>query len=104
MAQTQNPFKGIYVIPTPSQIIVSADIKSRSRHNLVHYTRVVLDPNTLKITTATCDCEGFTYRRSCWHIKALEQIVYSDELKKKIEEARKEIAIMSDHDDVASWG
>ena len=60
-------------------IIVSADIQSRSREGLLHYTRLVLDPLTMKIIRASCDCEGYAFRGYCWHIQTLRQLVDSDE-------------------------
>jgi SWIM zinc finger. len=56
-------------------IVVSADIQSKSRKGLLHYTRIVLDPLTMKITRASCDCEGYTFRGHCWHIETLKQLV-----------------------------
>jgi len=56
-------------------IVISADIQSKSREGLLHYTRIVLDPLTMKITRASCDCEGYAFRGHCWHIETLKQLV-----------------------------
>ena len=82
-------------------IIVSADIQSKSRKGLLHYTRIVLDPLTMKITKASCDCEGYTFRHHCWHLKTLEQMI-KEELRERIEKARQEM--MQIEEDIASWG
>ena len=69
----------------------------------MHYTRIVLDPLTMKITKASCDCEGYTFRHNCWHIKTLEQMIKEDrELRERIEKARQEM--MQIEEDIASWG
>jgi hypothetical protein len=60
-------------------IIVSADIQSKSREGLLHYTRLVVDPLTMKIIRASCDCEGFVFKGRCWHIETLKQLIDSDE-------------------------
>jgi hypothetical protein len=83
-------------------IIVSADIQSKSRKDLTHYTRLVLDPETLNLVKYSCDCEGFTFRHHCWHIKTLEQLISSEEIKEKIEKARQEMLAVEE--DIASWG
>jgi hypothetical protein len=96
----------VHVTFNDQGIVISADIPSKSRPGLLHYTRIILDPDTLKTIKATCDCEGWTYRGKCWHIKVLEQITCSDEeVRKKIEEIKEDFMIFaSGHDDVASWG
>jgi len=82
-------------------IIVSADIQSKSRKDLTHYTRLVLDPLTMKVAKASCDCEGYTFRGHCWHINALEQMIKEDkELRERIEKARQEM--MQIEEDMAS--
>lgn len=42
-------------------IIVSADIQSKSRLNLVHYSRIVIDPISLKIIKESCSCEARSF-------------------------------------------
>ena len=83
MTSTQTPksyIKRLDVFCTVGEgIIVSADIQSRSREGLLHYTRLVLDPLTMKIIRASCDCEGYAFRGYCWHIQTLRQLVDSDE-------------------------
>jgi hypothetical protein len=108
MISTQIPSKSMikridvfYVLS--EGIIVSADIQSKSRKDLTHYTRLVLDPLTMKITKASCDCEGYTFRRNCWHLKTLEQMIKEDkELRERIEKAGQEM--MQIEEDIASWG
>jgi len=46
-------------------VVVAGDVESKSRKGLLHYTRIVLDPLTMKITKASCDCEGYTFRQHC---------------------------------------
>jgi hypothetical protein len=70
-------------------VIVSADIPSKSRANITHYTRLVIDPVDFKITKATCDCEGYTFKGKCWHIDTLKGLAFT-ELKEQIEEMAKE--------------
>jgi len=83
MTSTQTPksyIKRLDVFCTVGEgIIVSADIQSRSREGLLHYTRLILDPLTMKIIRASCDCEGYTFRGHCLHIETLKQLVDSDE-------------------------
>jgi len=98
----KNPIKRLDVFYTLGEgIIVSADIQSKSRKGLLHYTRIVLDPLTMKITKASCDCEGYTFRHHCWHVKTLEQMI-KEELRERIEKTRQEM--MQIEEDIASWG
>jgi hypothetical protein len=108
MAQTQTLktyVKNINVFYNNEGVIVSADVPSRSRKNIIHYTRIILDPLDLKIIKETCSCEGYTFRKKCWHLKMLEQLISSDEeIKEKIESTREMSIFYSDHSDVANWG
>jgi hypothetical protein len=98
----KNPIKRLDVFYVLSEgIIVSADIQSKSRKDLTHYTRLVLDPETLNLVKYSCDCEGFTFRHHCWHIKTLEQMI-KEELRERIEKARQEM--MQIEEDITSWG
>jgi len=106
MISTQTPSKSyvkrldiFYVLS--EGIVVTGDVESKSRKGLLHYTRIVLDPLTLKITGASCDCEGFTFRGKCWHIETLKQLA-STELREGVEKARQEM--MRIEEDIASWG
>nr|WP_054846335.1 hypothetical protein [Sulfuracidifex tepidarius] len=84
-------------------IVISADIQSKSKANLVHYTRVVLDPLTMKVMKSGCDCEGYTFRRHCWHIETLKQSVASDEkVREEVMKAKEEL--MRIEEDIARWG
>ncbi|ACR42235.1 SWIM zinc finger family protein [Saccharolobus islandicus] len=82
-------------------IVVSADIQSKSRANLTHYTRIIVDPLSLKVVKSSCDCGGFTFRGKCWHIEALKQLA-STELREEVEKIRQEM--MQIEEDIASWG
>jgi len=82
-------------------IIVSVDIQSKSRKGLLHYTRIVLDPLTMKITKASCDCEGYAFKGHCWHIETLKQLIDSDErVREEIMKAKEEL--MRIEEDIAS--
>ena len=83
-------------------VIVSADIESKSRPNLTHYTRLVIDPITMKVVKSSCDCEGYTFRRHCWHIETLKQLLNDAKVKEEVEKAREEM--MAIEEDIASWG
>ncbi|ACP55419.1 hypothetical protein [Saccharolobus islandicus] len=84
-------------------IVVSADIQSKSRTNLTHYTRIVLDPLSLKVVKSSCDCEGYTFRHHCWHVEALKQLVASDEkVREEVMKAKEEM--LQVEADIASWG
>ncbi|QXJ27136.1 hypothetical protein J5U23_02918 [Saccharolobus shibatae B12] len=83
-------------------IIISADIQSKSRKDVVHYTRIVLDPLSLKVVKSSCDCEGYTFRRHCWHIETLKQLLNDIKVRNEIEKAREEM--MAIEEDIASWG
>ena len=100
----KNPIKRLDVFYVLSEgVIVAGDVESKSRKGLLHYTRIVLDPLTMKITKASCDCEGYTFRHNCWHIKTLEQMIKEDrELRERIEKTRQEM--MQIEEDIASWG
>ncbi|BAB66361.1 hypothetical protein STK_13100 [Sulfurisphaera tokodaii str. 7] len=82
-------------------IIISADIQSKSRKDVVHYTRIVLDPLSLKVVRSSCDCEGYTFKHKCWHIKLLEDIAKT-QLKEEVQKARQEM--LREEEDIASWG
>jgi len=98
----KNPIKRLDVFYTLGEgIVVSADIQSKSRKGLLHYTRIVLDPLTMKITKASCDCEASAFGKKCWHIKTLEELVKTD-LKKEVEKVREEMLAVEE--DIASWG
>ena len=83
-------------------VIVSADIESKSRPGLTHYTRIVLDPLTLKTVKATCDCEGYTFKHKCWHIETLKQLLNDAKVKEEVEKVRSEM--LREEEDIASWG
>ncbi|WP_048052711.1 hypothetical protein [Saccharolobus islandicus] len=108
MISTQIPSKSMikridifYVLS--EGIIVSADIQSKSRKDLTHYTRLVLDPLTLNLVKYSCDCEGYTFRHHCWHIETLKQLVVSDErVREEVMKAKEEL--MRIEEDIASWG
>jgi SWIM zinc finger. len=82
-------------------IVVSADIQSKSRKGLSHYTRIVLDPLTMKIVKESCSCEAGSFRKKCWHLKTLEQMI-KEELRERIEKVRSEMLAVEE--DIASWG
>jgi|GEM_PF-1699354 hypothetical protein len=46
-------------------IIISTDIQSRTRKDLVHYSRIVIDPESLKTVRESCDCEAGAFHRKC---------------------------------------
>ncbi len=75
--------KNVNVTHNSSGVIVSADVLSRSRAGLLHYTRIVIIPKTNEIVKASCDCEGFTFRKKCWHLYLLKALINS-ELKEKV--------------------
>jgi len=69
----------------------------------LHYTRIIIDPLSLNIVKATCDCEGFTFRQHCWHIETLKQLEVSDERgREEVMKAKEEL--MRIEEDIASWG
>jgi len=79
--------KSINVFDSSMGMIISADIKSKSRLGMIHYSRIIIDPMNNKILRASCSCEGFTFRKSCWHVELLEYLA-NTEFKNKIEEAK----------------
>jgi len=107
MISTQIPSKSmikrIDVFYTLGQgIVISADVQSRTRKDLIHYSRITIDPISLKIVKESCSCEAGAFHRKCWHLKVLEQLISSEEIKEKIEKARQEM--MQIEEDIASWG
>jgi len=82
-------------------VVVAGDVESKSRKGLLHYTRIVLDPLSLKVVKATCSCEAGSFGKKCWHLKTLEQMI-KEELRERIEKARQEM--MQIEEDIASWG
>jgi hypothetical protein len=100
----KNPIKRLDVFYTLGQgIVISADVQSRTRRDVTHYSRIVLDPLSLKVVKATCSCEAGSFGKKCWHIKTLEQMIKEDkELRERIEKARQEM--MQIEEDIASWG
>ena len=98
----KNPIKRLDVFYVLSEgVVVAGDVESKSRKGLLHYTRIVLDPLTMKITKASCDCEASAFGKKCWHIKTLEELVKTD-LKKEVEKVREEMLAVEE--DIASWG
>ena len=84
-------------------VVVAGDVESKSRKGLLHYTRIVLDPLTMKIVKESCSCEAGSFGKKCWHLKTLEQMIKEDrELRERIEKARQEM--MQIEEDIASWG
>jgi len=81
-------------------VIISADVESRTRRDVTHYSRIDLDPLSLKAVKATCSCEAGSFGKKCWHLKTLEQMI--DELRERIKKARQEM--MQIEEDIASWG
>ena len=55
-------------IVTGYGIVFAEEVPSRSRPGVKHYTRVVVTPRGVK---ATCDCEGYAIKGTCWHIQYL---------------------------------
>jgi hypothetical protein len=105
MAQTQQNKKYIqqvHITYTLGQgVIVSADFQSKSRPGITHYARIIIDPIDFTVTKASCDCEGFTFKRKCWHIQTLKEITFT-ELKEEVEKmAKEELEVEGD---IASWG
>jgi len=69
-------------------VIISADVQSRTRRDVTHYSRIVLDPLSLKVVKATCSCEAGSFGKKCWHLKTLEQLMASEELRGKDREGK----------------
>ena len=107
MISTQIPSKSVIkridVFYTLGEgVIISADVQSRTRRDVTHYSRIVLDPLTMKIVKESCSCEAGAFHRKCWHLKVLEQLISSEEIKEKIEKARQEMLAVEE--DIVSWG
>ena len=84
-------------------VVVAGDVESKSRKGLLHYTRIVLDPLTMKIVKESCSCEAGAFHRKCWHIETLKQLVVSDErVREEVMKAKEEL--MRIEEDIASWG
>ena len=84
-------------------VIISADVQSRTRKDLIHYSRIAIDPISLKIVKESCSCEAGSFGKKCWHLKTLEQMIKEDkELRERIEKARQEMLAVEE--DIASWG
>ncbi|ACP36073.1 conserved hypothetical protein [Sulfolobus islandicus L.S.2.15] len=99
----KNPIKRLDVFYTLGEgVIISADVQSRTRKDLIHYSRIAIDPISLKIVKESCSCEAGAFHRKCWRLKVLEQLISSEEIKAKIEKARQEM--MQIEEDIASWG
>jgi hypothetical protein len=99
----KNPIKRLDVFYTLGQgIVISADVQSRTRKDLIHYSRITIDPISLKIVKESCSCEAGSFGKKCWHLKTLEQLMASEEIKEKIEKARQEMLAVEE--DIASWG
>ncbi|WP_016731963.1 hypothetical protein [Saccharolobus islandicus] len=100
----KNPIKRLDVFYTLGEgVVVAGDIESKSRKGLLHYTRIVLDPLSLKVVKSSCDCEGYTFRHHCWHVEALKQLVASDEkVREEVMKAKEEM--LQVEADIASWG
>ncbi|MFP3203377.1 MAG: SWIM zinc finger family protein [Sulfolobus sp.] len=99
----KNPIKRLDVFYTLGQgIVISADVQSRTRRDVTHYSRITIDPISLKIVKESCSCEAGSFGKKCWHLKTLEQLMASEEIKEKIEKARSEMLAVEE--DIASWG
>jgi len=100
---TKNPIKRISVhFNLGEGVVISADIESRSREGLMHYTRIILDPSTLEVIRATCSCEGYTFRMKCWHIESIREMT-KEELKEEIDKVRNEM-LKFEEQTLAEWG
>jgi hypothetical protein len=61
-----NMIRGTSVFYTLGEgLIISTDIQSRTRKDLVHYSRIVIDPESLKTVRESCDCEAGAFHRKC---------------------------------------
>lgn len=100
----KNPIKRLDVFYVLSEgVIISADVQSRTRKDLIHYSRIAIDPISLKIVKESCSCEAGSFGKKCWHLKMLEGLVKENkELREKIEKARSEMLAVEE--DIASWG
>ena len=63
----------VNVFHTSYGVVYSAEIPSRSRSGLKHYTRAVVYNGGY--VSFTCDCEAFAMKRECWHIKLLKNML-----------------------------
>jgi hypothetical protein len=79
--------KSINVFDSSMGVIISADINSKSRPGISHYSRIIIDPMNDKIIKSSCDCEAFSFRKSCWHLELLEYLAKT-EYKNEIEKAK----------------
>ena len=52
---------------------VLAVIRSRSRPGLLHTAQAYVTPQG--VYKVSCDCEGFTFRKKCWHTELLKKLV-----------------------------
>ncbi|MCQ4345535.1 MAG: hypothetical protein RXQ70_05105 [Sulfolobaceae archaeon] len=87
------PIKRVDVFHVLSKgIVVSADIRSKSKKDLTHHVGLVLDPLTLKVVKYSYDYEGYTFRHHYWRIWTLERMIKEDnELRERIGKTRQEI-------------
>jgi hypothetical protein len=92
--------KSVNVVPTSMGLIITADVKSRSRPSISHYTRIVIDPLNGEVVKASCSCEGFTFGKECWHVKILKEMA-KNEFVNELEKARQ--AKLKLIDDALNW-
>ena len=52
---------------------IVALVRSRSRPGLLHTAQAYVTPKG--VYKVSCDCEGFTFRKKCWHTELLKKIV-----------------------------
>ncbi len=49
-----------------SAVFVGLELRSKSREGLTHKTRLVIRGS--EILARSCTCEGWEYRKRCWHM------------------------------------
>lgn len=53
---------------------IVSEIRSHSRPGLVHIAQVYVAPGK-GVVKYSCDCEGFTFKKKCWHTQLLLSLV-----------------------------
>ena len=67
--------KEMHISVHDGYVHIVAVVQSKSRPWMAHVVQAYVSKKGVK---ASCDCEGFTFRKKCWHVQWLLSIINQD--------------------------
>lgn len=79
MNKLSSPFsfvKEMHISVHDGYVHIIAVVQSKSRPWMEHIVQAYVSKKG--VVKASCDCEGFTFRKKCWHVQWLLSIINQD--------------------------